>query len=76
MLVNTETVFESIMHFALKDPRQTSLGRNIVTQGIRMIATLGFEEMTFKKLHPRLQYIDTSKTNIDFCYLSWQCIGE
>lgn len=50
MLVNTETIFESIMHFALKDPRQTSLGRNIVTQGIRMIATLGFEEMTFKKL--------------------------
>jgi len=47
---NLETVFESIIHFALKDPRQTKLGRSIVKNGIYMIAELGFEEMNFKKL--------------------------
>ena len=47
---NLETVFESIVHFALKDPRQTELGKSIVKNGIYMIAELGFEEMNFKKL--------------------------
>jgi AcrR family transcriptional regulator len=47
---NLETVFESIIHFALKDPRQTELGKSIVKNGIYMIAELGFEEMNFKKL--------------------------
>jgi AcrR family transcriptional regulator len=45
-----ETVFESINHFALKDPTQTELGRSIFKHGIYMIAELGFEEMNFKKL--------------------------
>jgi AcrR family transcriptional regulator len=47
---NTEKVFDVIAHFALKDPRHTALGKNIVIRGIQMIAELGFEEMTFKKL--------------------------
>jgi len=50
IMSNLETVFESIIHFALKDPRQTKLGRSIVKNGIYMIAELGFEEMNFKKL--------------------------
>jgi AcrR family transcriptional regulator len=50
IMSNLETVFESIIHFALKDPRQTELGRSIVKNGINMIADLGFEEMNFKKL--------------------------
>jgi AcrR family transcriptional regulator len=45
-----EMVYSAIAHFALKDPRQTRLGRNIVEHGIDMIADSGFEEMTFKKL--------------------------
>lgn len=47
---NLDIVFESIIHFALKDPRQTELGRSIVKNGIYLIAELGFEEMNFKKL--------------------------
>jgi AcrR family transcriptional regulator len=43
-------VYASIAHFALKDPRKTQLGRSIILHGVNMIARLGFEEMTFKKL--------------------------
>lgn len=50
MQENIEMVYASIAHFALKDPRQTKLGRNIIEHGIEMIAEVGFEEMTFKKL--------------------------
>ena len=50
MQEHIEMVYASISHFALKDPRQTRLGQNIVEHGIGMIADCGFEEMTFKKL--------------------------
>ena len=33
-----------------KDPNSSTLGRNIVSQGIIMINDLGFESFTFKKL--------------------------
>lgn len=50
MQQNIELVYASIAHFALKDPRQTRLGRSIIEHAINMIAEYGFEEMTFKKL--------------------------
>ena len=34
----------------LRDPEQTSLGRKIISESIRLIDQLGFEEFTFKKL--------------------------
>ena len=34
----------------LRDPEQSTLGRNILQHSIRLIHTIGFEEFTFKKL--------------------------
>lgn len=50
MQQNIENVYADIAHFALKDPMQTRLGRSIIEHGIQMIAEVGFEEMTLKKL--------------------------
>lgn len=45
----------------LRDPEQTELGRSIISQGIKMIHELGFEEFTFKKL---AQKIGTTEAGI------------
>ncbi|MEL7531436.1 MAG: TetR/AcrR family transcriptional regulator, partial [Bacteroidota bacterium] len=34
----------------LKDPDSTQLGRKIVSEGVKLIDKIGFEELTFKKL--------------------------
>ncbi|OSZ78162.1 TetR family transcriptional regulator [Chitinophagaceae bacterium IBVUCB1] len=34
----------------VRDPETTELGKNIISHGIKMIAEMGFEEFTFKKL--------------------------
>ena len=34
----------------VRDPEETELGRKIISEGIRLIDTLGFEHFTFKKL--------------------------
>ena len=37
-------------NFYLRDPQETKLGKNIVTQSIQLIDELGLEQFTFKKL--------------------------
>ena len=44
----------------LKDPQSTELGKRIVQQGIYMIADLGFEAFTFKKLSVELESTEAS----------------
>ncbi|WP_421826574.1 TetR/AcrR family transcriptional regulator [Larkinella sp.] len=38
----------------LRDPEGSELGRRIVRQGIQLMAEIGFEEMTFRKLADRI----------------------
>jgi AcrR family transcriptional regulator len=44
----------------LRDPQETELGRKIVTQGVRMIDDLGFEQFTFKKLATEIDSTEPS----------------
>ncbi len=39
---------------SLRDPESSELGRRIVRQGILLMADIGFEEMTFRKLAERI----------------------
>lgn len=39
---------------SLRDPERSELGRRIVRQGILLMADIGFEEMTFRKLADRI----------------------
>ncbi len=45
----------------LRDPEQTDLGRKIISQGILLMQSLGFEEFTFKKL---ATHINTTEASI------------
>ncbi|MCX6182117.1 MAG: TetR/AcrR family transcriptional regulator [Bacteroidetes bacterium] len=45
----------------LKNPEESILGRKIVTDGLKLINTLGFEDFTFKKL---AQAIETTEATI------------
>ena len=44
----------------LRDPEATELGRNIVSEGIKLIHELGFEDFTFKKLAQRIGTTEAS----------------
>lgn len=44
----------------LRDPESSDLGRRIVRQSIRLIADIGFEEMTFRKLADRIGTTEAS----------------
>ncbi|MGA0560190.1 TetR/AcrR family transcriptional regulator [Larkinella sp. VNQ87] len=44
----------------LRDPESSELGRRIVRQSIRLIADIGFEEMTFRKLADRIGTTEAS----------------
>lgn len=46
--------------FYIKDPTTTALGRSIVEQGIVMIAELGYEAFTFRKLAERIGTTEAS----------------
>jgi AcrR family transcriptional regulator len=46
--------------FYIKDPTTTALGRDIVGQGIVMIAELGYEAFTFRKLAERIGTTEAS----------------
>lgn len=43
-----------------KDPLSSDLGRRIVTESIRLLDELGFEQFTFKKLAERIQSTEAS----------------
>lgn len=45
---------------ALRDPEDTSLGRNIVRQGLILMQKLGFEHFTFKKLADEMNTTEAS----------------
>ena len=45
----------------LKNPEESVLGRKIVTEGLKLINNLGFEDFTFKKL---AQKIETTEATI------------
>ena len=44
----------------LRDPEATDLGRNIISEGIKLIHELGFEDFTFKKLAQRIGTTEAS----------------
>jgi len=44
----------------LRDPESTELGRRIVSEGIRLIDELGFEQFTFKKLAVSIESTEAS----------------
>ncbi|GAB3021965.1 TetR/AcrR family transcriptional regulator [Spirosoma pulveris] len=44
----------------LRDPESSELGRRIVRQGILLMADIGFEEMTFRKLADRINTKEAS----------------
>jgi len=44
----------------LKDPESTTLGKNIVNEGILLIDEIGFEAFTFKKLGEKVQTNESS----------------
>ena len=44
----------------LRDPEGSELGRRIVRQGIQLMAEIGFEEMTFRKLAERINTKEAS----------------
>ncbi|QHT69437.1 TetR/AcrR family transcriptional regulator [Rhodocytophaga rosea] len=44
----------------LRDPEQTELGRNIISESISMIDEIGFEQFTFKKLAAKLNSTEAS----------------
>ncbi|KAA9347015.1 TetR/AcrR family transcriptional regulator [Larkinella humicola] len=44
----------------LRDPESSELGRRIVRQGIQLMAEIGFEEMTFRKLAERINTKEAS----------------
>lgn len=43
-----------------KDPQSSELGKNIVSQSIELLAELGFEQFTFKKLAERINSTEAS----------------
>ena len=44
----------------LKDPSQSTIGKGIVQQGIKMIHELGFESFTFKKLAQEVEITEAT----------------
>lgn len=44
----------------LRDPEQTELGRSIISESIKMVDELGFEQFTFKKLAAKLNSTEAS----------------
>ncbi|MFD1141798.1 TetR/AcrR family transcriptional regulator [Larkinella insperata] len=44
----------------LRDPESSELGRRIIRQSIRLIADIGFEDMTFRKLAERIGTTEAS----------------
>ena len=44
----------------LRDPESSELGRRIVRQGIQLMAEIGFEDMTFRKLADRINTKEAS----------------
>jgi AcrR family transcriptional regulator len=44
----------------LKNPEESLLGRKIVTEGLKLINTLGFEDFTFKKLAKKIETTEAS----------------
>jgi AcrR family transcriptional regulator len=44
----------------LKNPEESLLGRKIVTEGLKLINTLGFEDFTFKKLAQKIETTEAS----------------
>ena len=44
----------------LRDPEQTELGKNIITESINIIDEIGFEQFTFKKLALKLNSTEAS----------------
>lgn len=51
---------EPVKGLVLRDPEETSLGRNIVRKGLLLIRYLGFEQFTFKKLAENIQTTEAS----------------
>ncbi|MBK9283268.1 MAG: TetR/AcrR family transcriptional regulator [Sphingobacteriaceae bacterium] len=47
-------------HLFVKDPEQSELGRKIVTKGLELINSIGFEEFTFKKLAKSINTTEAS----------------
>ncbi|MDO1444782.1 TetR/AcrR family transcriptional regulator [Rhodocytophaga aerolata] len=44
----------------VRDPEQTELGRSIISEGVRLIDELGFEQFTFKKLASEINSTEAS----------------
>jgi AcrR family transcriptional regulator len=51
---------QSADKLALRDPEDTTLGRNIVRKGLILMAKLGYEQFTFKKLAESMQTTEAS----------------
>ncbi len=53
-------LFKLNEHLYLRDPQRTELGQQIIRKSVEMIARLGFEQFTFKKLAEEIESTEAS----------------